>query len=397
MSLSVLIVTLPPLTGGVPAKAHILASHLRSRGHRVTVSHYATLRDYPDLVVPSWRALSGRRPQARHGQCFGDFPCVAVGCRFPELEFTYYRMTPRWRDLIDKHDRHIAVGGTVLVSYPLAIAGVPHLVWCASTMIDDRIDRRRSMPWVRKFFDRLVIGPVQRAMEEAILKGAARFLAVSSHALESLVAAGGATARFSRVPIPVDLDRFTPPRAPPRPGVIGFAGRTSDPRKNLPLLIAAVKHLRDRGDDVVLRLTGDPPPALQGLVRRCGIADHVTWAGWLAPDGLARFLRELDVFVIPSSHEGLNLAGLEAMACSVPVVSTRCGGPQDYVVDGETGALVASEPAAMADAIDAIVGARETRDRMGRNARALVERNFSHGRFESALADAWQQTWGDRP
>lgn len=397
MSLSILIMTLPPLTGGVPAKAHILAEHLRSRGHRVTVSHYATLRDYPELVVPSWQLLSGRRPQTRHGRCFGDFPCVAVGCRFPELEFTYYRMTPSWRDLIERHDRHIAVGGTVLVSYPLAVSGVPHLVWCASTMIEDRIDRRRSMPWARRLFDRFVIGPVQRAMEIEILKGPAHFMAVSSHALRSLVGAGGVAERFSRVPIPVDVHRFTPPESPSDPGIVGFAGRTNDPRKNLPLLFGAVKHVLDRGGKVSLRLTGNGTPALQQLARRLGIADKVTWTGWLRPDELPQFLRELDVFVIPSSHEGLNLAGVEAMACAVPVVSTRCGGPEDYVVDGETGVLVASEPGAMAGAIDTIVGVRETRDRMGQNARALAERNFSHGHFESALADAWQQTWGDRP
>lgn len=397
MSLSVLIITLPPLTGGVPAKARILAEHLRSRGYRVTVSHYATLSDYPELVVPSWQILSGRRPQTRHGRCFGDFPCAAVGCRFPELEFTYYRMTPRWRDLIEKHDRHIAVGGTVLVSYPLAASGVPHLVWCASTMIEDRIDRRRSMPWARRVFDRVVVGPVQRAMEGEILKGPAYFMAVSSHALDSLVVAGGIAARFSRVPIPVDLDRFTPPKSPSGTGVIGFAGRTNDPRKNLPLLFGAVKYLLDQGRKVTLRLTGDGTPALQQLARRLGIADKVTWTGWLRTDELSQFLRELDVFVIPSSHEGLNLAGVEAMACAVPVVSTRCGGPEDYVVDGQTGTLVSADPMTMAGAIDAIVRSREIRKEMGSNARQFAERHYSHQRFASALADAWQQTWGDRP
>ncbi|MBT4218760.1 MAG: hypothetical protein HOE26_02185, partial [Rhodospirillaceae bacterium] len=91
MSRSVLIVTLPPLTGGVPAKTEILCRHLRSLGHPVTVSHYATLSDYPELVVPSWQMLSGKRPAMREGQCFGDFSSVAVGCRFPELEFQYFK------------------------------------------------------------------------------------------------------------------------------------------------------------------------------------------------------------------------------------------------------------------------------------------------------------------
>ncbi|HEC14176.1 MAG TPA: hypothetical protein ENI72_00315, partial [Rhodospirillales bacterium] len=77
MSASVLIVTLPPLTGGVPSQAKVLARHLKGLGHAVTVSHYATLSDYEELVVPSWQAFSGKKPAVGEGKCFGDFRSVA--------------------------------------------------------------------------------------------------------------------------------------------------------------------------------------------------------------------------------------------------------------------------------------------------------------------------------
>ncbi len=395
--MNVLIVTLPPLTGGVPAKAEILARHLRALGHDVTVSHYATLSDYGELAAPSWQLLSGKKPGVGEGRCFGDFRSVAVGCRFPELEFTYYQASPDWRDLIAAHDRHIAVGGTVLASYPLAVLGVPHLVWCASTMIEDRIDRRRSMPLPRRLFDRFVISPVQRAMERKILKGNGRFMAVSSYTRDSLLAAGGGAERFSLVPIPVDLNLFRPPSAAPRPGVIGFAGRPNDPRKNLPLLFRALKRLLDSGEKVELRLTGEATKSLSRLAQELGISDRITWMGWLAEEVLPDFFQGLDVFVIPSSQEGLNIAGLQAMACSVPVVSTRCGGPEDYVVHGKTGVLVAFDEKEMAKAIAGIISARERRFELGGNARRLVEENYSHGRFEAEFAKAWEQTWGELP
>ena len=116
---SILIITIPPITGGVPDKARILANHLRDLGHAVTVAHYATLSDYADLVVPSWQSFSGRRPGLLQGTCFDDFPCVSIGCRFPELEFTYYRSLSQWRELIDKFDRHIVITGTILTAHPL--------------------------------------------------------------------------------------------------------------------------------------------------------------------------------------------------------------------------------------------------------------------------------------
>ena len=397
MSRSVLIVTLPPLTGGVPAKTEILCRHLRSLGHRVTVSHYATLSDYPDLVVPAWQWVSGKKPDMRESRCFGDFPSVAVGCRFPELEFPYFRPSPFWQKLIDGHDRHIAVGGTVLTSYPLVRAGVPHLVWCACTMIADRIDRRAAMPVLRRLLDRFVVGPVLGAMERDILAGPGRFMGVSSYACDTLIAAGANPGSFSRVPIPVDPDRFFPPETPAETGVIGFAGRAGDPRKNLGLLLRALKRLLDQGETVELRLTGEEPPDLAALALRLGISAHVTWTGWLDEDKLPDFYRGLDVFVIPSLQEGFNIAGIQAMASGVPVVSTRCGGPEDYVIEGETGHLVGFDETAMAEAIGAIVHSRERRGERSAKARNLVERRHGVREFENAPGDAWKLTWGEGP
>ncbi|MBC8285849.1 MAG: glycosyltransferase family 4 protein, partial [Nitrospinae bacterium] len=297
MSQSILIITLPPLTGGVPDKAKILVCHLRKLGYRVTVSHYATYRDYPELVVTSWQYPAGKQPEMSEGICFEDFPCVSVGCWLPELEFTYYLLSAYWRRLIKNHDRHIVVGGTVLTSYPLAALGVPHLVWCASTMIDDRAERRRSMPFVRRQFDRFFISPVQRVMERKIMKGNGRFMAVSSYALKSLTSSGGIPEQFSRVPIPVNLGIFKPPSRPPEPGIIGFAGRPGDPRKNLALLFHALKRLLERERMVALKLTGDAPEPLLRLANELGLSEHISWTGWLKEDDLPGFYQELDVFV----------------------------------------------------------------------------------------------------
>lgn len=397
MAPSVLIVTIPPLDGGVPVKARILAEHLRARAHPVTVAHYATLSDFPDLVAPSWRMATGKRAASRAGTCFGGFPSVAVGCALPEMEFMYYRPSPRWRAVIENHDRHIAVGGTTLVSYPLTAMGIPHLVWCASTMHEDRVDRRRSMPAPRKVFDRLVVGPVQRTMEKRILAGPGFFMTVSAHARKTLIEAGGKPERFVGLAVPVDAERFTPPSVRPDPAVIGFAGRPNDPRKNIPLLLEAVRILSQRGCDVELRLTGDPTGPLQGTAARMGISDRVRWQGWLAEDALAGFFQSLNVFVIPSLREGLNIAGVQAMACGVPVISTRCGGPEDYVIEGVTGFLVDFDAGRLADRLQGLIEDRGLRDDLGQNARRKALEDYSHGGFRERLDMAWHSAWGERP
>ena len=108
-----------------------------------------------------------------------------------------------------------------------------------------------------------------------------------------------------------------------------------------------------------------------------GLADRVRCLPCLAPAALAEVLQTLDLFVIPSHQEGLCIAALEAMACGVPVVSTRCGGPEDYVIDGITGQLVASDPAAMAAAIATISADRLGRERLSAGALTWVREQAS--------------------
>ena len=397
MSQSILIITLPPLTGGVPDKAKLLARHLRKLGHRVTVSHYATYRDYPKLVVTLWQLFTGKKPKIQRGTCFDDFPCVSVGCWLPEFEFSYYIMSNYWRNLINNHQRHIVVGGTVLTSYILTKLAIPHLVWCASTMIEDRIDRRRSMSVLRKSLDRFVISPVQYIMEQRILKGSGRFMAVSSYTRKSLISAGGLSHRISIVPIPVNLKIFKAPLIAPRHRVIGFAGRPEDPRKNLALLFHTLKSLLNQNKAFELMLTGDATEPLKDLLIQLNLSDQVTWAGWLKESDLPRFYEKLDVFVIPSTQEGLNIAGLQAMATAIPIVSTRCGGPEDYVINGKTGTLVSFDVNKMAAAILDITEHREIRNKLGQNARRFVEEHYSHEQFNASFYEAWQQTWRDQP
>jgi len=283
------------------------------------------------------------------------------------------------------------------VSCPLTAMGIPHLVWCASTMEEDRADRRRSMPAARRLFDRLVVGPVQRRMEKTILAGPARFMTVSEHSRRTLVAAGGEVDRFFALPVPVDETGFTPPAAAARPGVIGFAGRPNDPRKNLPLLFDAAGRLLQTGCEIELRLTGTPDAALERAAEQAGVAGKLRWLGWLPDDEMPRFFQSLDIFVIPSFQEGLNIAGVQALACGVPVVSTRCGGPVDYVIDGSTGFLTGFNSVELAERMRRIIEHRDLRRELGANGRRKVERDYALSAFGARLRAPWQATWQEWP
>ena len=85
-----------------------------------------------------------------------------------------------------------------------------------------------------------------------------------------------------------------------------------------------------------------------------------------------------DVAVCASEFESYGKANLEAMACAVPVVSSRRGGPSETVLDGETGFLVDSgDAASMAARVTQLLDDAALRGRMGSAARTHIERRFS--------------------
>tara|TARA_Y100001968_G_C19288368_1_gene682915 strand:- start:594 stop:1007 length:414 start_codon:yes stop_codon:yes gene_type:complete len=134
---------------------------------------------------------------------------------------------------------------------------------------------------------------------------------------------------------------------------------------------------------------------LNELASTLNIADRIEWTGWLDPQSLSHFYRSLDVFVFSSGQEGLGISGIQAMACGVPVVSTRCGGPEDYVIDGVTGKLTGHTPGELADGIGWIISDRERRNDLALKSRALVEKDYSQSAFEENIARAWEKTWGE--
>ena len=85
-----------------------------------------------------------------------------------------------------------------------------------------------------------------------------------------------------------------------------------------------------------------------------------------------------DVFVCPSAFESYGLANLEAMACAVPVVSTRRGGPAETIVDAVTGYLVDHDDMqALAAPVMRLLADEGLRKSMGDAGRNHIERNFS--------------------
>lgn len=78
---------------------------------------------------------------------------------------------------------------------------------------------------------------------------------------------------------------------------------------------------------------------IQQLLKRRNLESRVEFPGWVRDKEKDRLLREADVFLLPSYHEGMPMSILDAMGYGLPVVSTAVGGIPKIVRSGENGLL----------------------------------------------------------
>ncbi|MEY4672880.1 MAG: hypothetical protein RL148_664 [Planctomycetota bacterium] len=175
--------------------------------------------------------------------------------------------------------------------------------------------------------------------------------AVISRAIGRVLEEGGVPhARIALVPSAVDESRIrvAAGREATR-GALGLApnqfvvlavGKLAH-GKGLDVLVRALARVDD--PHVVVLLAGDGPERepLERLARERGVASRVRFLG--VRKDVGDLLAACDVFAMPSRHEGLGNAAMEAMVVQRPVVASRAGGLGELVVDGECGLLVEPE------------------------------------------------------
>lgn len=104
-------------------------------------------------------------------------------------------------------------------------------------------------------------------------------------------------------------------------------------------VVAAFSKMLENGVKAKLLMVGDGPerPKAENKCRELGMCNEVRFLG--KQDQVEEVLSISDLFMIPSGSETFGLAALEAMSCSVPVISSNIGGLPEVNVHGETGYL----------------------------------------------------------
>ncbi len=109
--------------------------------------------------------------------------------------------------------------------------------------------------------------------------------------------------------------------------------------KAIDLVIKALPRLDDQSTE--LYIVGDGPErgTLANLAASLGVSGRVHLLGMCNKQQIIDLYQKCDAFVLPSRLETFCVVNIEAMAMGLPVISTRCGGPE-YYIEGTNGILL---------------------------------------------------------
>lgn len=191
--------------------------------------------------------------------------------------------------------------------------------------------------------------------EKHLIKDCHRIIAATEKEKKDIILHYGALPEtISVIPCGVNLELFQPmdkERARQQLGFDGngknilFVGRI-EPLKGVDKLLMAMTYLKNKQGLRLLVVGGDghgqdEVERLQRLSRELRIQDSVTFLGLIKQEELPLFYSAADVCVVPSYYESFGLVALESLACGTPVVSTKVGGVESIIHQGETGYVVA--------------------------------------------------------
>ena len=383
--------------GGVPAVARFLREVAAGSGrHEVRLVSLSMSSNDPASLLLARPGTWFRGARIRSAEWEG-YPFVHVGAVGGEIEFQHYQPRRMLAEAVSDCDLIQVVSGTPAWANAILGLGKPVALQVATRARVERRLRdarpRGSLGWWRKGMTE-----VTDRLDDRALRRVDAIQVENPWMLDY--------ARRVNVGRDVDI-RYAPPGVDDtlfRPVQIrDFAGdpyilcvaRFSDLRKNIGLLLEAyalLPHDLKSGTRLILAGSSGPPPAFWDRANALGVRDRIEYAARPSREALVGLYQRASVFVLPSDEEGLGVVLLESMACGVPAVSTRSGGPDGVISDGKDGFLVPLDDAAqMADRLNRLIRDPLLNLSMGREARRTIEARYAKRVAGAAFVDVWDK------
>lgn len=335
-----------PQAGGAEVHLHEIFGRLAARGHEVHLlcSGYAGAPDSDVIDGIHVHRVSSRYGFALTGR--RAFARLARRLR-PDLVVEDVNKVPLYLPLIWK-------GPFVLL--------VPHLFGATAF---------RELPAPVA----LVVWAAERPMRSVYARAHAH--AISRSTADDLFARGFRPEAVRVIYPGVDTVRFVPDPLVKRetdPTFL-YVGRLKR-YKQVDVAIRAMQFLQAAGIGARLWIagTGDDRPRLEGIARKLGVWDRVSFFGYVSEERRLELYRRAWAVVLPSLKEGWGITNLEAAACGTPAAAANNSAIKESVLGGETGFLFRTGDAQeLAARLGTLATQPALRERLGQQARAFAE------------------------
>ena len=174
--------------------------------------------------------------------------------------------------------------------------------------------------------------------------------------------------------------------------LILFIGRLHE-IKGLDLLMETFRNIHNEDDSIKLAIVGPDDGYLAKLkekIKEYSLEGNVIITGPLFNEEKQEALVDSDLFVMPSKYESFTTSGLEAMACSKPLVLTKNNHIHDWV-DGNVGIACDDNEDSLGKAIGKLLFDEELSNHYGENGRRLIEKRFNWDMINNQILDIYKK------
>ncbi|MGB9801035.1 MAG: glycosyltransferase family 4 protein [Thermanaerothrix sp.] len=222
----------------------------------------------------------------------------------------------------------------------------------------------------------------------------AQIIAVSRKLAESLIQMGVPSEKIKIIPDGVRTDEFIPSEEPRKKVILSVGALTKIKGGDLLIEAFAQIHTYLEGYKLIFIGEGAFRECLESRVKELGLRDKVIFTGQLSRQEVAYWMREAEIFVLPSRSEGLGVVFLEALASGTPCIGTDVGGIPD-ILTPEVGILCPPEdPTSLAEAILFLLNNPVHLQEMRKKARKRAVEVFDWARVSQQIIRLYSQILG---
>jgi L-malate glycosyltransferase len=227
--------------------------------------------------------------------------------------------------------------GAYLALYKIVLRNKPDIIHChfsyPAGIIALLIRLRTGIPYIVTEHTRIRYtfrSVFHKSLSLLALRKASRVISVSNSLMKELENEN--IKRIEVVPNVIKTEKFILSERNTDCFTIGFLGSLNSHNKGLDILLSACKDL-PFNYTIKIGGTGIHEQYYKDMAIADNLESKAIFYGAVSPDQINLFYSEISLFVLPSRYETFGIVLIEAMATGIPVIATRCGGPEDIVND----------------------------------------------------------------